>query len=82
MAYVEAVVHRVGKTVRCPGSEAILRTADRLVYAHLSGMFIEAQFDRLPEEFCIRAFGMKHPPVGVVFGKGSYDAYLRRFGGK
>lgn len=46
----------------------------------LVGLFLDAQFESMPADFCLRAFRVPYPPPSVCFGEGSWerwDAYQR-----
>ena len=54
---------------------ALKKVAERLTDIRFAKIFVEAQFDSMPEDFCMEKFGVKYPPVNVVFGGKCWDRY-------
>lgn len=73
--YTKAVTTRSGRKVPKPEISRVTRVSDQLGDSRLCEMFIEAQFARMPSEWCKEKFNRPYPPVSVVFGEGSYEAY-------
>ncbi|MFA5752738.1 MAG: hypothetical protein WC910_06705 [Bacteroidales bacterium] len=49
--------------------------AEEIGDARLAKLFVDAQFDSLPETFCLDHFDRSYPPFSICFGEGSLDRY-------
>jgi len=75
--YRRLVAGRLGKNRwlgRVP-EKLLQRTAERLCDPRIAGIYIRAQFARMPSEWCMMKFRKPYPPSNVVFGKTGYEKY-------
>jgi len=57
------------------GGKGIMEVAEKLKTVSLVGLFIEAQFNSMPSNFCKEHFGKMYPPVNVCFGGSCWRRY-------
>lgn len=80
-SYVRAVRQREAnihwwRLINKPVEIKILKgTAEKLVEPALARLFVDAQFEGLPTDWCINTFKQTYPPFTVCFGEGSWDRY-------
>lgn len=55
---------------------ALRPVAEQLKEVKLARLFVEAQFNGLPPDFCKDKFGMVYPPVNVCFGGKCFERYF------
>lgn len=73
--YTTAVQSRSHHRVPKPKIEQIEQIAQRLGDPRLCDLFVEAQFWKMPEAFCLQTFGVSYPPANVCFGGAAWDRY-------
>ena len=81
--YRSMVAHRLGKKefYRRISNKAIEDVAEKIKDTKLARLFIEAQFHAMPQDFCMKTFNRKYPPVSTCFGGQCwvrYKVYIER----
>lgn len=74
--YRQAVGHRARrKNIPEPPVHLVQEVAARLGDARLADLFIEAQFNAMPAEWCVATFKTPVPPANTVFGGEAWRRY-------
>jgi len=77
ISYRKAVarrLHKKGSLIFVP-SGLMHEVASQLASPKLASLFVDAQFDRMSEDWCLGKFSFPYPPSSAVFGGDAWERY-------